>query len=181
MDPSDTERRKWRNLKRQRPPEIEIAGPGQESVWDYPRPPRVEAVGARLRVLFGGIALADTRYAYRVIETANPPVYYLPPTGVRMEYLEPGDRESFCEWKGVARYWSVRVGGRIAQHAAWSYPDPDAGFELIRDYIAFYAGQMEACLVAGGRVRPQPGGYYGGWITAAVVGPLKGSPGTEGW
>ncbi len=181
MDGHENERRKWRGLKRQRPAEIDAPGRGQESVWNYPRPPRLEPVDARVRVAFGGIELADTRHAYRVIETGNPPVYYLPQADVRMEHLALADRSTFCEWKGVARYWSIRVGANIAQDAAWSYPEPDPAFDPIRDYIAFYPGKMDACFLDDERVEPQSGDYYGGWMTAAIVGPFKGRPGTEAW
>ena len=180
-DPYAREREKWRNFKRERPAKIDPPDPGQESVWDYPRPPRVEPLTRRIRVEFGGIVLADTVRAYRVIETASPPVYYLPPDDVRREYLEPSTRSTFCEWKGVAKYWSVRVGDRFAEDAAWSYPKPDTGYEAIRDYIAFYPGKMDACYVGEYRVTPQPGEYYGGWITPDIVGPFKGEPGTEKW
>jgi uncharacterized protein (DUF427 family) len=155
--------------------------PGQESVWDYPRPPRVEPVRQRIRVEFVGVVIADTGRAYRVIETASPPTYYLPPADIRMECLEPSAHRSVCEWKGQARYWSVRVGDRVVADAAWSYPDPLAGFEAIRDHVAFYPGKMDACYVGDQRVTPQPGGFYGGWITPDIVGPFKGDPGTTHW
>jgi uncharacterized protein (DUF427 family) len=164
-----------------RPVEIQVPGPGQESVWDYPRPPRVEPVARRIRVEFGGIVLAETDAAFRVLETASPPVYYLPPADVRTEYLEPSPRSTVCEWKGVANYRSVRVGDRFVEDVAWSYPEPNPGYEAICDYLAFYAGKMDACYVGGVRVTPQPGRFYGGWITPDVVGPFKGEPGTEMW
>ena len=164
-----------------RPVEIQVPGPGQESVWDYPRPPRVEPVARRIRVEFGGIVLAETDAAFRVLETASPPVYYLPPADVRTEYLEPSPRSTICEWKGLANYRSVRVGERFAEDAAWSYPQPNPGYEAIRDYLAFYAGKMDACTVGGVRVTPQPGRFYGGWVTPDIVGPFKGEPGTEMW
>lgn len=171
----------WRNVKRQRSARIDPAGSGQESVWDYPRPPRVEVVVERICVYFADRILAESVNAYRVIETASPPVYYLPANDVRMEYLEPSNHSSLCEWKGLARYWSVRVDPQLAHDVAWSYAKPDAGFEAIRDCIAFYAGKMDACYVGEHRVRPQPGDYYGGWVTANVLGPFKGEPGTEAW
>lgn len=156
-------------------------GPGQESVWDYPRPPRVEAISRRVRVIFNGVTIADTVEAQRVLETSHPPVYYIPPKDIVMQYLvrEPGS--SWCEWKGQARYYRVEVGGRRAERAAWTYPDPKPGYEQIRDHVAFYAGSMDRCYVGEEQVRPQPGGFYGGWITSDVVGPFKGGPGTEGW
>lgn len=156
-------------------------GPGQESVWDYPRPPRVESTDRRIQVIFNGQSLADTRRALRVLETSHPPVYYLPPDDVRMEYLIPSRNTSFCEWKGVANYYHVAVAGKRADNAAWTYPDPTPPFEALQDHLAFYAGLMDECTVEGERVRPQPGGFYGGWITEDVVGPFKGAPGTAGW
>jgi uncharacterized protein (DUF427 family) len=181
FDPYRAEREKWRNLPRVRPAAIVVPGPGQESVWDYPRPPRVESVAARVRVEFEGLTLADTSRALRVCETAGPPVYYIPQADILMSQLERGTRTSFCEWKGLASYWSVRVGARFAKDAAWSYPAPDLGFEAIRDFIAFYPRRMDACWVGEHRVTPQPGFYYGGWVTPDLVGPFKGSPGSESW
>lgn len=180
-DPYAALREKYRTFARERPDHIVPPGPGQESVWDYPRPPRVEAVSKRVRVVFGGVTLADSTRALRVCETSSPPVYYIPQADIRMEFVEPSRRTSFCEWKGVACYWSVRAGGRAAEDAAWSYPRPDPGYEAIRDHLAFYAGRMDACWVGDDRVTPQPGRYYGGWVTPDLVGPFKGAPGTEGW
>lgn len=155
--------------------------PGQESVWDYPRPPRLEPVDALIRVVFNHVTLVECHNAYRVLETSHPPVYYLPPADIQMAFLKPTSGRSFCEWKGVAWYYDVMVGDRRAEKAAWYYPDPTQGFELIKDYVAFYAGKMDACYVNGERVTPQPGGFYGGWITANIAGPFKGEPGTMGW
>jgi uncharacterized protein (DUF427 family) len=156
-------------------------GPGQESVWDYPRPPRVEESARRIRVLFNGETIADTRRARRVLETSHPPVYYIPPEDVRPEFLHATPHGSFCEWKGQARYYTVRVGERAAARAAWSYPEPTPSFAGIRDYVAFYPGQMDACLVDEEVAQPQPGDFYGGWVTPEIVGPFKGAPGTTGW
>jgi uncharacterized protein (DUF427 family) len=172
---------KWRNVQRVRPTDIIIPGPGQESVWDYPRPPRVEPVKSRIRVEFQGIVIADSKKTYRVLETASPPAYYIPQGDIQMKYLEASNRSTLCEWKGKARYWTVRVGKKYSENAAWSYPEPWVGFELITDYIAFNASKMDACYVDNERVLPQPGNYYGGWITWEIVGPFKGEPGTEGW
>lgn len=166
---------------RGRPDRIETPGPGQRSVWDFPRPPQVEPVRERIRIEFGGAVLADTEHACRVLETASPPTYYIPPEDVRREYLEPSRSRTVCEWKGTASYWSVRVGGRFSADAAWSYEDPSPGFEAIRGYLAFYPGRVDACFVGDDRVTPQPGRFYGGWITPDFVGPFKGEPGTEGW
>jgi uncharacterized protein (DUF427 family) len=156
-------------------------GPGQESVWDYPRPPRVEATTRHIRVIFAGVVIADTRRARRVLETSHPPTYYIPPADIRMQYLVPTNHRSFCEWKGQARYYTVAVAGRAAPDAAWAYPRPTASFSAIQDHVAFYAHLMDACTVDGELVQPQPGGFYGGWITADVVGPFKGIPGSSGW
>jgi len=137
------EQAKWRNVERVRPAAVVVPGPEQESVWDYPRPPRVEPVAARVRVEFESRAIADTIRALRVCETSSPPCYYVPRADILMAHLEPSERTSFCEWKGLASYWSVRVGARLAKDAAWSYPDPDEGFEAIRDYVAFYPRRMD--------------------------------------
>lgn len=156
-------------------------GPGQESVWDYPRPPRLENVCKRIVVVLGGVTIAETTAAMRVLETSHPPVYYLPPQHIDMNCLRATSGGSVCEWKGRAQYFDVAAGGQTAVRAAWSYPDPTPSFRPIKDYIAFYPGLMDACLVDGEPVRPQPGGFYGGWITADIVGPFKGEPGTWNW
>jgi uncharacterized protein (DUF427 family) len=154
---------------------------GQESVWDYPRPPRVEPVDARVTIDLGGERIVDTRDVVRVLETSHPPVYYLPITAFVEGALTRATGSSFCEFKGAARYLSVHGGGRTAARAAWNYPSPSPGFELLRDRVAVYAGPMDACTVDGERVTPQPGSFYGGWITANLAGPFKGSPGSMGW
>jgi uncharacterized protein (DUF427 family) len=159
----------------------EPLGPGEESVWDYPRPPRLERVEARVTIDFGGRRIADTTRAWRYLETSHPPSYYLPLADLQTDVLEPAGSGSFCEWKGSARYWTVRVGDRVAERAAWSYPDPTSDFAAIRDHLAFYAGPMDRCTVDGETVAPQPGAFYGGWITRDVKGPFKGGPGTMGW
>jgi len=156
-------------------------GPGQESVWDYPRPPRLERSHKRLEVVFAGTLIADTQSGWRVLETSHPPVYYFPQEDVRMEFLREAGGGSFCEWKGSARYWDVVVGDAVAAKAAWSYPDPTATFAPIRNHLAFYAGPMDECRVDGEVVTPQPGGFYGGWVSSDVVGPFKGVPGSWGW
>lgn len=180
-DQYQSEREKWRNFPRVRPPAIVPPGPGQESVWSYPRPPRLEPVSRRVRVELEGIVLADTTRALRVCETSSPPGYYISQADIRMEHMEPSARTSFCEWKGLASYWSVRVGGRFAKDCAWSYPRPDPGYEAIENYIAFYPRRMDACWVGEDRVTPQPGLYYGGWVTPDLTGPFKGAPGSEAW
>ena len=160
----ERERRKWRSFPRRRPDRIETPGPGQESVWDYPRPPRVEQTSRPVRVEFGGIVLAKSERALRVLETSSPPVYYIPQADVRMEFLVPDAGTTFCEWKGLALYWSVRVGERLAERAAWSYPTPDPGYACIRDCVAFYPGMMDACYLGNERVQAQPGQYYVGGL-----------------
>lgn len=157
-------------------------GPGQESVWDYPRPPRVEAVNRRLRVLFNGVTIADTSRGFRILETSHPPVYYLPPKDVRLDLLTAApDYHTFCEFKGIASYWDLRVGDRSADKAAWSYSEPSPGFEALRDHLGFYASRVDACFVDDEQALPQGGKFYGGWITSEIVGPFKGGTGTFGW
>jgi len=162
-------------------PERVDPGPGHESVWDYPRPPRVEPDTRLIRVEFAGVAIAETTRALRVLETASPPTFYLPAADVRGDLLVPAQRSSYCEWKGPASYWTIRVGDREARNAAWGYLAPKPGFAALKDHFAFYAGRVDACRVGGERVTPQPGRFYGGWITSEVVGPFKGEPGSEGW
>ncbi|MUL36803.1 DUF427 domain-containing protein [Gloeocapsopsis dulcis] len=156
-------------------------GLGQESVWDYPRPPRLEDVNKHIQVIFNETAIADTHHAKRVLETSHPPVYYIPPSDIKMEYLIRTPPSSFCEWKGLAGYYTVAIGDKQAANAAWFYPDPTPTFAAIKDYVAFYPHLMDACYVNGEKVQPQPGNFYGGWITSDIVGPFKGSPGTWGW
>ncbi|CAM2958051.1 hypothetical protein JHFBIEKO_2937 [Methylobacterium mesophilicum] len=155
--------------------------PGQESVWDYPRPPRLERVMETLRVVLGGVAIAQTGGAYRVLETSHPPTYYLPPGDVLAGALSGPRRGGICEWKGQAVLFDVHGGDRLAPSAAWSYPDPTPDFDAISGYVAFYALPMDACFVGAARVTPQPGTFYGGWITPGIVGPFKGGAGTMGW
>ena len=155
--------------------------PGQESVWDYPRPPRLEETEKHIQIIFNGVVIADTRRAKRVLETSHPPVYYIPPEDILMEYLSAGTGRSICEWKGEARYYTLEVNGKRAENVGWFYPNPTRGFLAIADHVAFYAAPMDACLVDGERARPQPGSFYGGWITHDVVGPFKGEPGSMGW
>ena len=155
--------------------------PGDESVWDYPRPPRLERVAERLQVVLGGAVIAETTAGYRVLETAHPPTYYLPPCDVTAGVLSGPRRGGICEWKGQAVLFDVHGGDRLAPSAAWSYPEPTPGFDAIAGYVAFYALPMDSCFVGAARVTPQPGTFYGGWITPGIVGPFKGSPGTMGW
>jgi len=156
-------------------------GPGQESVWDYPRPPRLEPTPKSIRIIFNDLVLVKTQNAQRVLETSHPPTYYIPPTDVCMEYLHPTTKASWCEWKGKAQYFTIVVGERQAPNAAWCYPDPTPQFRAIAGYLAFYAHLMDACFVDEELVDSQTGDFYGGWITQDIVGPFKGGPGTWGW
>jgi len=156
-------------------------GPGQESVWDYPRPAVIEPVKDRLKILFAGKVLAETTRGYRALETSHPPVYYFPPEDVDEAMLRAESQTSFCEWKGRARYVSVVAGERVAKLAGFAYDDPTPSFRPIAGYYSFYAGPMDAVFVGEEQARPQPGRFYSGWITDAVVGPFKGEPGTEFW
>ena len=152
-----------------------------ERVGDYPRPPRLEPVAERIRIVLGGETIADTTAAYRVLETTHPPTYYLPPSAFVAGALTPSARTSFCEWKGHAEYCTLHGGGRTERDAGWFYPDPTPGFVAMRDHVAVYAGRMDACFVGDEQVTPQPGGFYGGWVTANLIGPFKGARGTEFW
>jgi uncharacterized protein (DUF427 family) len=138
-------------------------------------------VAQRLRIVFNGQTIADTQAGYRVLETSHPPVYYLPPSDFLPGVLQPSPRGSFCEWKGQASYWSLQVGDKTAVDAAWSYGAPTPAFEPIQGYVAVYASRMDACYVDDEQVEPQPGGFYGGWITKNIVGPFKGGPSSWGW
>lgn len=158
-----------------------IPEPGQESVWDYPRPPRLEDSPKHIQVVFNGVVIADTHQAKRVLETSHPPVYYIPSADIQADSLLPSAQASWCEWKGHARYYTVAVGDRQAPNAAWFYPDPTPPFESMKNYVAFYPHLMEACYVNGELVQPQPGNFYGGWITSEIVGPFKGGAGSWGW
>lgn len=170
---------RWRRSPK--PARIEPAGLGQESVWSYPRPPSLEPELRRVRVVFAGETVADTTRAMRICETASPPCYYLPPEDVRTDWLERAPGRSLCEWKGQARYHTLRIGDRVAEQAAWSYPTPRERYAAIAGWLAFFAQRVDACYVGEHRVTPQPGGFYGGWITPELVGPFKGAPGSEGW
>jgi uncharacterized protein (DUF427 family) len=156
-------------------------GPGQESVWDYPRPPAIEQTTSLLRVEFGGITIAETTQAFRVLETSQPPAYYFPPDDVGMEHLTATPHRTFCEWKGQAHYYTVVVDGREAPDAVWSYSSPVDRFRVIAGYLAFYPQRMDACFVDGEHVHANDGAFYGGWITSNIVGPFKGGAGSAGW
>jgi uncharacterized protein (DUF427 family) len=158
-----------------------VPGPGQESAWDYPRPPRLEPVAERICVVVGGIVIADTTRAFRVLETSHPPTYYSPSEDVRMDLLRPSSASSVCEWKGEASYWSLEAGERRIPDLAWSYGRPTTPFAAIRGHLAFYASKVDEAWVGDERATPQPGGFYGGWMTSRIVGPVKGEPGSWGW
>lgn len=162
-------------------PEIVKPKAGQESVWDYPRPPRLERTNKHVEVIFNGELVADSVRAWRVLETSHPPVYYIPLEDIKDNYLQASSMVSYCEWKGQAAYFDLVSGHRRMVNAAWTYKRPSAPFQPIQDHVAFYAWAVDECRVDGERVIPQPGHFYGGWITADIVGPFKGEPGTRGW
>ena len=152
-----------------------------ESVWDYPRPPRVEPSERRVRVIVDGTVIADSRHAMRVLETSHPPAWYLPPEDVRTDLLQPTERRTACEFKGEASYFDVVVEGPGRREAAWTYARPLSGYEAIAGYISFYPGRVDEAWIDDQRVTPQAGDFYGGWITPEITGPFKGGPGTRGW
>ncbi len=163
-----------------RPVRVE-PGPGQESVWDYPRPPAVVASTEHVRIVHRGVVIADTHASIRVLETSQPPAYYLPPTDVATSLLRPSTSRTLCEWKGAANYWTLVVEGESVLDVAWSYPNPTRSFASITDHLAFYPQRVDECWVDDERVQANAGGFYGGWITSKVVGPFKGEPGTLHW
>ena len=182
MKESDLERARahWAHRGGARPSWAVEPGPGQESVWDYPRPPRLERDSRTVRVLHGDTLLAETRRALRVLETASPPTFYIPPQDVRKDLLVPGRGTSLCEWKGAASYWSLQLGAIEIRNVAWSYEKPFPEFVELAGYLGYYPAKVE-CYVDQHRVEAQAGGFYGGWITPEVVGPFKGESGTGGW
>ena len=155
--------------------------PALESVWDYPRPPALAPDGRRVVVEFAGVEIADSVRSIRILETSHPPTFYLPLDDVRRDLLRPAAGSSFCEWKGSAAYVDVVAGDRVAIEAGWFYPTPSARYAALAGHVAFYAGRVERCTVGGVEVTPQPGGFYGGWITPEVTGPFKGPQDTAGW
>ncbi|MDE0349028.1 MAG: DUF427 domain-containing protein [Gammaproteobacteria bacterium] len=169
-------RAKWRFRGAGRPSFAPAPGPGQESVWDYPRPPRVAPDARRVRVMHGARVLADSIRALRVLETASPPAFYLPPDDVEDALLRPSGRTTFCEWKGLAREFDATDRDGVA----WTYVDTFPEFTRIAGYFSFYPGRVH-CTVEGETVRPQAGDYYGGWVTGEVLGPMKGAPGSAWW
>ena len=160
---------------------IKRIAPGQESVWDYPRPARVEPVSATIKVVFNGVVIAESNCAYRVLETSHPPVYYIPQDDIQMQYLTPHARRTFCEFKGQAAYWDLQVNDRESSLAAWCYPNPNHAYSDIKDHLAFYASRIDEAFVGDEIVQAQAGDFYGGWITSNIVGPFKGGPGTMRW
>lgn len=163
---------------RPRPDQI---GPGQESVWKYPRPAVAESTDARIVIQHRGVLVADTIRAIRTLETSHPPSYYIPPDDISAGVLRRAGGGSFCEWKGSATYWDVVIGDVTLPRVGWSYSNPTPSFVLLRDHVAFYAAPFDSCTVDGEVVTPQSGGFYGGWITANLAGPFKGGPGSMGW
>jgi uncharacterized protein (DUF427 family) len=169
----------WTYHGQRRPDFAEEPGPGQESVWDYPRPPRIVPDSREVVVRHGKDELARTVRGVRVLETASPPTFYIPPEDVSRALLVSAPGSSFCEWKGRAVYFSLASAPELGS-VGWSYPEPTRPFQSIRGYLSFYPAKV-SCFVDGERVRPQPGGFYGGWVTSEIVGPFKGKPGTGGW
>lgn len=162
-------------------PRADPVEPGQESVWSYPRPAIAELSAARILVEHRGRVIADTRASVRTLETSHPPSYYIPPEDIAPNFLRRASGSSFCEWKGAAIYWDVVIGDLILPRVGWSYPDPSPAFAMLRDHVAFYAAPFDRCSVDDDLVVPQPGNFYGGWITANLAGPFKGVPGSMGW
>lgn len=156
-------------------------GPGQESVWDYPRPPAVVPSAEHVLVVHAGVVVADTRRALRVLETSQAPAYYLPRADVRCDLLVANPASTWCEWKGRASYFDVVVGDAVASAAAWTYEQPTPPYAAIAGHLAFYPQRVDECWVDGERVQANEGGFYGGWVTSRVVGPFKGGPGSSGW
>ena len=182
-DPADwilSARQQWHWRGQARPPFAAPPGPGQTSVWDFPRPPRLAPAVREVVGCWGGVAVARTRRAVRVLETGHPPSFYLPWDDVARQLLQPAAGSSFCEWKGPAQYWTLVCDGRQLPGVAWSYPRPLAGAEALADCVAFYPAQLD-CRVDGAAVSAQPGGFYGGWITPELAGPFKGESGSGDW
>lgn len=168
----------WQFYGQRRPDFAIEPGPGRESVWDYPRPPRLAADARRVRVFADGQSLADRVQAVRVLETASPPTFYLPPAAVQIGRLVAAPGHSYCEWKGEASYWALAA--TPERPVAWTYESPTPAFSELRGWFAFYPARVD-CYVGEERVRPQPGKFYGGWVTDEVAGPFKGDPGSEAW
>ena len=170
----------WQWRGNSRPDFAQLPGPGQVSVWDFPRPPQLVRDQREVIVHWDGVEVARTDHAVMVLETAHPPTFYLPWADVNEKLFQPAGGGSVCEWKGPAKYWSLVDGQRSISKVAWSYPNPYSGAELLKDCVALYADLLQ-CTVGGETVTPQPGGFYGGWITPELVGPFKGVPGSSSW
>lgn len=166
---------------RRKSPQRVTPGPNQESVWDYPRPPRLEPVTQRIRVVIAGETVADTTAGFRVLETSHPPTYYLPPADIRMDRFHPSKQRTLCEWKGHAAYLDYHHAGQLIHNIAWTYPQPLPAFANLRNFLAFYPSKLDAAFVDEMRAVAQPGDFYGGWITPNIVGPFKGPADTLGW
>jgi len=173
-------RAKWKYRGDVRPDFAVAPEEGQESVWDYPRPPRIDPDERTIVVKYQSELIAESKSTVRILETSSPPVFYIPDKDIDMSKLKEGTGSSLCEWKGWAIYWDVITEKETIENVGWSYPDPFPGYEEIRNYVSFYPARLE-CFVDGERVLPQPGGYYGGWVTSEIVGPVKGEPGTGRW
>lgn len=155
--------------------------PGQESVWDYPRPPRLEQFAGSITVELGGQLIATTDRGWRVLETSHPPTYYLPRSCFDVDVVRLTAGSSWCEWKGQASYFDLVTPAVVAPRAAWTYTSPTPEFSEIAGAIAVMPALVDRCTVNGEEVVPQPGGFYAGWITSWIAGPFKGVPGSTGW
>ncbi len=162
-------------------PVPDAAAAGQESVWSFPRPAIAEPTAAHVMIKHRGVVLVDSRSTICTLETSHPPSYYIPRQDIAAGALRQAEGTSFCEWKGSAVYWDVVVDGAVLPRVGWSYPDPTTSFAMLKDHVAFYAAPFDRCSVDGETVVPQPGGFYGGWITRALAGPFKGVPGSRLW
>ena len=172
-------RNKWKYTGKTRPDFAKEPGAGQESVWDYPRPPKIDPDSRTIIVKHHDIVIAKTNNAIRILETASPPTFYIPPSDLNLELFKKVGGSSMCEWKGAATYWDVVLSDKVFPKSAWSYEDPFEEYKTIKSYLSFYPAIFE-CFIDGERVQPQPGGFYGGWITSEIVGPVKGEPGISG-
>ena len=162
-------------------PDPDPIKPGQESVWDYPRPAICEPTQRRIQIIHGSVLLVDTRQAWRTLETSHPPTYYIPRADIAMEHLRANSRRTMCEWKGHARYFDICIDDRVISASAWTYNKPTPSFAHIRDHLAFYPDPLDRCLIDGEPITPQPGQFYGGWISQYEAGPFKGIPGSQFW
>ena len=177
---NEARRAAWIHRGTRRPDFAEVPGPGEESVWDYPRPPCLAPEARRVEIRLGSAVVAESRSALRLLETASPPTVYVPPDDVDWSLLRESEGGSHCEWKGLARYWHVESGEKTALNAGWSYPDPYPEYADLADHLAVYPGRL-SCFLGGVKVLPQPGEFYGGWVTPEIKGPFKGETGTGGW